>query len=77
MPARNFDYVSLDILTVYPEDSGVYSCRAVSEFGETVTSAHVQCECKLNVTVITTTPSNIGLLHTIVVLQMYFYGGGV
>ncbi|MFH4979231.1 hypothetical protein AB6A40_005940, partial [Gnathostoma spinigerum] len=43
MPARNFDYVNLDILAVYPEDSGVYSCRAVSEFGEAVTSCTVKC----------------------------------
>ncbi|KIH44190.1 hypothetical protein ANCDUO_25792, partial [Ancylostoma duodenale] len=27
MPARNFDYVSLDILGLYPEDSGVYTCK--------------------------------------------------
>ncbi|VDK45179.1 unnamed protein product [Anisakis simplex] len=44
MPARNFDYVNLDLLAVYPEDSGVYSCRAVSEFGEATTSCTVKCQ---------------------------------
>uniref|UniRef100_A0A158P8T2 Titin n=1 Tax=Angiostrongylus cantonensis TaxID=6313 RepID=A0A158P8T2_ANGCA len=43
MPARNFDYVSLDILGVYPEDSGVYTCKAVSDFGEAATSCTVKC----------------------------------
>lgn len=46
MPARNLDYVTLDMLTVYGEDSGVYSCKAVSEFGEAVTSCTVKCQCK-------------------------------
>ncbi len=43
MPARNFDYVNLDLLAVYAEDSGVYSCRACSEFGEAVTSCTLKC----------------------------------
>lgn len=43
MPARNLDYVSLDLLAVYGEDSGMYSCRAVSEFGEATTSCTVKC----------------------------------
>ncbi|ETN87097.1 hypothetical protein NECAME_01255 [Necator americanus] len=43
MPARNFDYVSLDILGLYPEDSGVYTCKAVSQFGEAATSCTVKC----------------------------------
>ncbi|VDK66623.1 unnamed protein product [Gongylonema pulchrum] len=44
MPARNLDYVSLDLLVVYGEDSGMYSCRAVSDFGEAVTSCTVKCQ---------------------------------
>ncbi|KJH46031.1 immunoglobulin I-set domain protein [Dictyocaulus viviparus] len=43
MPSRNFDYVSLDILGLYPEDSGVYTCQAVSDFGEAATSCTVKC----------------------------------
>ncbi|EYC08130.1 hypothetical protein Y032_0067g131 [Ancylostoma ceylanicum] len=43
MPARNFDYVSLDILGLYPEDSGVYTCKAISQFGEAATSCTVKC----------------------------------
>ncbi|KHJ85838.1 immunoglobulin I-set domain protein [Oesophagostomum dentatum] len=43
MPARNFDYVSLDILGVYPEDAGMYTCKAVSDFGEAATSCTVNC----------------------------------
>ncbi|EJW75742.1 hypothetical protein WUBG_13348, partial [Wuchereria bancrofti] len=44
MPARNLDYVTLDLLAVYGEDSGMYSCRAVSEFGEATTSCTVTCQ---------------------------------
>ncbi|CAD6198030.1 unnamed protein product [Caenorhabditis auriculariae] len=43
MPARNFDYVNLDILALYGEDSGVYTCKAVSAFGEAATSCTVKC----------------------------------
>ncbi|VDK72603.1 unnamed protein product [Litomosoides sigmodontis] len=44
MPARNLDYVTLDLLAVYGEDSGMYSCRAISEFGEATTSCIVTCQ---------------------------------
>uniref|UniRef100_A0A915PRJ2 Ig-like domain-containing protein n=1 Tax=Setaria digitata TaxID=48799 RepID=A0A915PRJ2_9BILA len=44
MPARNLDYVTLDLLAVYGEDSGMYSCRAVSDFGEATTSCTVMCQ---------------------------------
>lgn len=44
MPARNFDYVTLDLLAVYAEDSGVYTCRAISEFGESATSCTIKCQ---------------------------------
>lgn len=43
MPARNFDYVNLDILSLYGEDSGVYTCKAISAFGEAATSCTVKC----------------------------------
>lgn len=44
MPTRNLDLVTLDILAIYSEDSGLYSCRAVSAFGEAITSATVKCQ---------------------------------
>jgi hypothetical protein len=44
MPARNLDLVTLDIQTVYGEDSGTYTCRAVSDFGEAQTSASLKCQ---------------------------------
>lgn len=37
-------YVSLDILYVYPEDSGEYVCRAVNDFGEDFTKATISCK---------------------------------
>ena len=46
MPARNFDVVTLDILTVYAEDEGVYKCVARSAFGEAVASCTLRCKGK-------------------------------
>lgn len=45
-PAFDFDYVALDILSVYPEDSGVYTCRAYNKLGEAVTSSSVRVVAK-------------------------------
>lgn len=39
-------YVSLDILYVYAEDSGEYTCRAVNEYGEDTTKASISCKRK-------------------------------
>lgn len=39
-------FVSLDILYVYPEDSGEYVCRAVNDLGEDTTRATVSCKSK-------------------------------
>lgn len=39
-------FVSLDILYVYPEDSGEYVCRAVNDLGEDITRATVSCKSK-------------------------------
>ncbi len=35
----DFGFVILEISPVYPEDTGEYSCRAINEYGEAVTSA--------------------------------------
>ncbi|PSN37209.1 Titin, partial [Blattella germanica] len=41
-PAYDFDYVALDLLGVYPVDSGVYTCQARNQLGEAVTSCSVR-----------------------------------
>lgn len=45
---HDFGYVALNMKYVNPEDSGTYTCRAVNDLGEAVTSAtlFVQCESK-------------------------------
>ncbi|XP_013787479.1 titin-like, partial [Limulus polyphemus] len=48
-PAHEFDYVALDILSIYPEDSGVYTCKATSSLGQAVTSCSVNCIAKSQV----------------------------
>ncbi|XP_014204704.1 titin [Copidosoma floridanum] len=45
-PSYEFDYVALDILGVYPEDSGVYTCQASNQLGEAVTSCSVRVHAK-------------------------------
>lgn len=50
-PAYDFDYVALDLLSVYPVDSGIYTCRATNSLGQAVTSASVKVtgECCVGV----------------------------
>ena len=43
---HDFGYVALNMKYANPEDSGTYTCRAINELGQAVTSASmiVQCE---------------------------------
>ena len=41
-PQYDFDFVALDLLSVYPEDSGTYTCTARNALGEATTSATVK-----------------------------------
>ncbi|XP_014664087.1 PREDICTED: titin-like [Priapulus caudatus] len=43
---HDFGYVRADIATVYPEDEGLYVCRAFNEVGEAFTSATLKCAGK-------------------------------
>lgn len=45
-PAYDFDYVALDLLSVYPVDSGVYTCQARNQLGEAVTACSVRVIAK-------------------------------
>lgn len=45
-PAYDFDYVALDLLSVYPVDSGIYTCQARNQLGEAVTSCSVKVIAK-------------------------------
>lgn len=40
-------FVSMDILYVYPEDSGEYVCKAINDLGEDTTRASVSCKSKI------------------------------
>lgn len=43
---HDFGYVALNMKYVNPEDSGTYTCRALNELGEAVTSATLFVQCK-------------------------------
>lgn len=43
---HDFGFVSLDILYVYPEDSGEYIARATNQIGEDITKAVIRCRAK-------------------------------
>ena len=58
-PAFDFDYVALDILSVYPEDAGVYTCRAYNKLGEAVTSSSVKVIAKSELILETQHPSGL------------------
>lgn len=49
---HDFGYVALNMKYVNPEDSGTYTCRAINDLGEAVTSATLFVQCEL-------TPLNI------------------
>lgn len=44
---HDFGYVALNMKFVNPEDSGTYTCRAINELGQAVTSAQLVVQCKL------------------------------
>ena len=46
---NDFGYVALDILYTYPEDNGVYMCRAVNKVGEDQIQTPLQCVGKESV----------------------------
>lgn len=41
---NEFGFVTMDIDHVIPEDSGVYTCRAINDYGEAVTSTSIKVE---------------------------------
>ena len=43
---HDFGYVALNMKYVNPEDSGTYTCRAINDLGEAVTSATLFVQCK-------------------------------
>lgn len=43
---NNFGFVALDVMQCLPEDSGVYTCRAVNALGQSVTSGNLLVHCK-------------------------------
>lgn len=45
---HDFGYVALNMKYVNPEDSGTYTCRAINELGEAVTSSTLFVQCKLH-----------------------------
>lgn len=44
---HDFGYVALNMKYVNPEDSGTYTCRAINELGQAVTSATLIVQCKI------------------------------
>jgi titin len=43
---HDFGYVALNMKYANPEDSGTYTCRAINELGQAVTSASLIVQCK-------------------------------
>lgn len=44
--AYDFGFASLDILTVYGEDTGEYTCRVTNKLGQAQSSIKLQVKCK-------------------------------
>lgn len=52
----DFGYISLDIDSVYPRDTGEYLCRATSKWGTAMTQARVVCYANQNIVTATQLP---------------------
>lgn len=47
--SNNFLVVSLDISYVLSQDIGDWTCRAVNNYGQDETTAHLECEKRPNI----------------------------
>lgn len=72
-PAYDFDYVALDLLSVYPVDSGIYTCRATNKLGQAVTSASVKVIGKIYCFVCTLCSYLRKSIHTLVFVYTILY----
>ena len=57
-PSPEFGFVSLDILYMYPEDSGVYTCHAENPYGTVETSSEVRCRGRQSIVTETQLPGD-------------------
>ena len=46
---NSFGFVALDIMYCYPEDSGLYTCRATNALGEAITSCQLNVQSKKSI----------------------------
>lgn len=44
--AYDFGFAALDILTVYAEDSGEYTCKVINNLGQATSSIKLNVQCK-------------------------------
>lgn len=70
-PSYEFDYVALDILGVYPGDSGVYTCQARNQLGEAITSCSVRVLAKKDLLLETQHPEGLERIQYLEDLSKY------
>ncbi|GIY11090.1 titin, partial [Caerostris extrusa] len=62
---NDFGFVVLEISPIYPEDSGLYSCRAINKVGEAVTTCTLKCSGKRSIIMDTQLPSGMESMQKI------------
>lgn len=68
----DFGFVILEISPVYPEDSGDYSCRAINDFGQAVTTATMKVQGKRSIILESQLPKGMeGTIDRIAQLEGY------
>lgn len=68
----DFGFAILEISPVYPEDSGEYSCRAINDYGEAVTTATMKIQGKRSIILESQLPKGMeGTIDRIAQLEGY------
>ena len=67
--SNDFGYVSVDIAFVYPEDSGIYTCRASNKKGTAVSTASLKVKGKDSIDTTTLHPMGQQGLESIKLLE--------
>ena len=73
-PMYDFGFVALDILYTFPEDTGIYLCKATNKYGSDVNQVTLRCLGMLRTTTVSYfTVALVGLYSVSLSLRLEWY----